>query len=470
MTTYSRCLFLTLSLGGLAGCSHNLYTPPQSQVAPLWSSVSSSHEHKLQDLTQWWAQFNDPVLSRLIEQAQQNSPDLLKAWARIEQARASLTTSKAGLLPSLTGSGNAKRSKDGGQINNQRSGSLDASWEIDLFGRIKNQSEAAIARVEARQEDWHDARISLAAEVADDYVQYHSCQTLVAIYQHELSSMQKTEHATAQMVKAGFTAPMDGALTRANLASTQMTLFNQQKQCDVLIKTLVQVTGIQENDLRPLLDQGKARLPVPRLFAVSSMPIEVIQQRPDLAALEREVYATYAEIGVAQADRYPRLSLTGAISTAVTAGISASTWSFGPALSLPIFDAGQKKAAVNSAKASYIAAVADYQSGVRKVVSEVEQTLVQLNSIAAQEQASKTSVKEYENYFQSLNLSWKAGKTNLLDLESARRSSLSAQVSQIELQTSRLQQWIALYKAVGGGWQKNTAVTQSNRLLNDPNL
>jgi NodT family efflux transporter outer membrane factor (OMF) lipoprotein len=283
--------------------------------------------------------------------------------------------------------------------------------------------------------------------------------------------MQKTEQANSQMVKAGFTAPMDGALSRANLASTQMNLVNQQKQCDLLVKTLVQVTGMQETALRPLLNSGKSKsLPKPALFNVSDVPAQMLQHRPDIAALEREVYATYAEIGSAQADRYPSLSLTGVISTVLTGGTSAASWSFGPALSLPIFDAGQKKAAVESAKATYVSAIADYQSGVRSAVSEVEQALVQLNSIAAQEQASENSVREYENYFNALQLSWKAGNTNLLDLESARRSALSAQMSQIELQTSRVQQWIALYKAMGGGWQKNAVVTQPETSLKDINF
>lgn len=454
-----------------AGCMHySSYQPPHSQTTSVWSQNTPNSNHKVDDLTQWWSQFNDPVLGQLIETAQDNSPNLLKAWAKIEQARATLTTSKASLFPSLTGSASAKRAKDG-QVSNQGTGSLDASWEIDLFGKIRKQNEAAQSRIEARQDDWHDARISLAAEVADDYVQYRSCELLVAVYQNELQSMQKTEQANSQMVKAGFTAPMDGALSRANLASTQMNLLNQQKQCDLLVKTLVQVTGMQETALRPLLNSGKSKsLPKPALFNVSDVPAQMLQHRPDIAALEREVYATYAEIGSAQADRYPSLSLTGVISTVLTGGTSAASWSFGPALSLPIFDAGQKKAAVESAKATYVSAIADYQSGVRSAVSEVEQALVQLNSIAAQEQASENSVREYENYFNALQLSWKAGNTNLLDLESARRSSLSAQMSQIELQTSRVQQWIALYKAMGGGWQKNAVVTQPETSLKDINF
>lgn len=459
---------LALMLASLSGCiSQAPYQSPQVRISPHWETPTVSSATKMNDLTQWWAQFNDPVLSQMIQQAQENSPTLLKAWAKIEQARASYASSRSSLFPSLTGSGSATRAKDG-QISNQRSGSLDASWEIDLFGKLRSASRAEASRVEEQQANWHDSRVSLAAEVADDYVQYRSCEMLLQTYQHELSSMQKTEQATALMVKAGFTAPSDGALARANLASTQLSLLSQQKQCDLLVKSLVEVTGIQETELRSLLDRQKTKaLPVPALFDVSSIPTNMLRNRPDIAASEREVYATYAEIAEAQADRYPSLSLSGSISASITSGVSSSAWSFGPSLSIPIFDAGKKKAALNSARAAYVAAVADYQSQVKSAVSEVEQALVQLDSIAKQEQSSETSVQENQRYVQALYSSWKAGNTNLLDLESARRTALSAQLDQISLQTTRVQEWIALYKAVGGGWQQNLEINRPDKLLKD---
>jgi multidrug efflux system outer membrane protein len=430
--------------------------------APLDWHAPLPHEGNVSAIGDWWQRFDDPLLEQLIATAEVDSPSLTKASANIEKARSALSSAKAGGLPLLTAGSSASRSKQQAQdgtavITESRSGGLDASWELDLFGKARRSSEAAQARMEARISDWHDARVSLAAEVADTYVQYRACGLLVDAYERELGSMLQTEQATASLVEAGFRARSEGSLARASSASTRSTLVSQRGQCELLIKSLVSLTGTDETWLRALLESGGTKLPRPAELIVQSVPAQVLRQRPDLASLERELAAASAEIGVAQADLYPSLSLSGSITVSASDLVSSATsWSFGPSLSIPIFDGGKRRAAVTSARAGYTAALADYRQGVRTVVKEVEQALVNLDSAGRRAEDAALAAQEYRSYFQASQANWRAGRDSLLTLEEARRSALSAEIQQITLQRDRVAYWIALYKALGGGWQSSS--------------
>jgi multidrug efflux system outer membrane protein len=468
------CALALLVLGlAQSGCAVGPdYRAPAPSVAAKWHAVLP-HEGSIGSMAGWWNQFDDPVLGSLIAQAEADSPNLDKAWANIEKARATLTTARASGLPSLSGSGSLSRGKQqltqgsSPVLATSRSADLDASWELDLFGKVRRNAQAAQARVEARVDDWHDARVSLAAEVADTYVQYRACGLLAEAYERELASMTETEKATAVAVRAGFTAPSDGALARASVASTTSTLLSQRAECELLVKTLVNLTGSDEGELRAVLAPGGAKVPQPAALAVRSVPAAALRQRPDLASSERELAATSAEIGVAVADLYPSLSLSGSITVSASSLSSpVTTWSLGPSLSVPLFDGGKRRAAVHSAQASYKSALASYRQSVRDVVKEIEQALVRLDSTAQRADQAEQAALEYRRYFEATEVNWRAGGASLLTLEEARRSALSAQIDQITLQRSRVQYWIALYKALGGGWQPDAPALASRRTNN----
>lgn len=433
------------------------YSGPGTAAPAAWQSVLP-HEGKAGAMRDWWQQFNDPAVAQLIAFAEADSPSLAKAWAGIEKARATLSTARSGGLPSVDGSASLTRSRQqsvpgAATTGTTRSTGLDAAWEIDLFAKVRRNTEAADARADARVADWHDARISLAAEVADTYVRYRACVLLADAYQRELVSTAATEKATAAAVRLGFSALADGALAHASLASASSTLLSQRAQCDLLVKSLVELTGQEEPALRALLAGGSG-IPAPAGLAVESVPTNALRQRPDLASLERELAASSAEIGVAQADLYPSLSLSGSISVSAAAGASSFTgWSVGPALSIPIFDAGRRRAAVDTARAGYQAALAGYRQGLRTAVKEVEQALVNLDSTARRTEEAEQAADGYRRYFRATEANWRAGSESLLTLEEARRSALSAEINVITLQRDRVEHWIALYKAFGGGWQ-----------------
>ncbi|OZI71557.1 efflux transporter outer membrane subunit [Bordetella genomosp. 12] len=442
------------------------YRAPDAAAPATWEAPMP-HGGREVSLRNWWGQFNDKTLDALIAAAMNDSPTLDQAWANIESARANVDTARSGLSPTVDANASLLRARQrqGEEVDTlttTRSAGFDASWEIDLFGKIRRKAQAADARLQARVGDWHQARVSLAAEVADDYVQYRGCQLLGGAYEQELASMQKTMAATTASVDAGFTSPANGALARASLASTRASLQAQRAECQLLVKSLVALTGLPETDLRRQLDpQGSPPpgLPVPAAFTLDALPADVLRQRPDIAALERDLAATSASIGAAQADLYPSLTLSGSISLSASQLASgAASWSFGPALSLPFLDGGARRAAVASAQADYQSALAQYRQGVRTAIKEVEQALVQLDGAASRATFAAEAARDYRSFEQATEVQWQAGGASLLDLEEARRSALNADIEHITLLRNQVQYWIALYKAAGGGWTADAVV------------
>jgi len=163
---------------------------------------------------------------------------------------------------------------------------------------------------------------------------------------------------------------------------------------------------------------------------------------------------------VAEASRWPSLSLTGSIAVSHVAGVATTPWSLAPALSLPLFNAGSSAAKVDSARADYDSALASYKSNVRTAVKEVEQALVNLDSAARREGDARTSAIQYRSYFRASEINWQSGRIGLLDLEIARRTAISAEISLIDVNQTRVDQWITLYKALGGSWQSAAETSQ----------
>lgn len=461
----SRALRYPALLGAalLAGCTMGPnYQRPQiatssSWVAPVPKAVGAS------TLAGWWQRFDDPVLLRLQEQAAASSPTLDQAVARILQARATLDTNRAQGAPSLNAGASyteaGQRMSTGGQSVQFVAGgfqpSADASWTLDLFGKIRRNNQAARARIAARGYDLADAQIALAAEVADDYVQYRGCEQLADLYDQQAQSQGETARLTRISQQAGFTAPADAELTDASAASVRASYTDQVAQCDLLVKSLTSLTGADEAALRATLAPGKAKLPMPAMLSVTSLPADLVRQRPDIASSERELAASSAEIGAATADLYPSLSLSGSISS----GSGLTQWSFGPSLSVPILDGGKARAGVRSARAAYDLQFATYRESVRTGILEVEQALVRLQSARARDADLARSAQGYTASFTAIDRQRQVGSVSMIDRESARRNALDAQRTLVSLRLTQVRELISLYTALGGGWDAATAST-----------
>lgn len=442
------------------------YQVPAAPTASQWQAALP-HAGQVEALQNWWSQFNDPVLSRLLQAADETSPTLAQAAALIEQARAALGTAEVRSSPTINGRGAIMRS--GGNVQEQTASSvaIDAAWEIDLFGSVRRRTEAANAQLQSRQANWHDARISLAAEVASQYVSLRGCEQLLDAHAANAVSLAQTARLSALMVQAGVSAPVDGELTKAAAANGESIRVAQQAQCDLTTKTLVTLTGLAEPELRAALQgERRSQLPRPASLQVTAMPAVWVSQRPDLRALERTLATASANMGVAAADRYPRLSISGSLSVLSLTKSSGTTtsqpWSFGPSLSLPLLDGGAGDANERNAAAQYAQALAAYESGVRRAVEEVERALINLDSVAKRDANAQIAAQGFANVLKSTEAKWQAGATNAPTLELARRDAINAQIASLTLKRDQVLQWIALYKALGGGWSVEMPTVQAN--------
>ena len=476
---------IALALGGCA-----LSAPPAkvATAAPQQWQAPLPHNGSVTDLNNWWQHQGDPLLVQLIAAAQSASPSLAAARSRIVQSRAERVAAGAALAPALDLAGSIARQNQQSSIPTGTTSqiALQASWELDVFGAGRAARNAAQARYDIASAGWHEARVSVAAETANQYYALRACQQLLLVAVQDAGSRAYTARLSELSSKAGFLSPSDAALARASAADGRSRATAQRAACDIGIKALVALTAMPEPELRSQLaagtiaaGQGTAGAPVAATatasgtalasapaIAIEALPAQTLSQRPDVYSAEREVAAASYEVGGAQAQRYPRLALSGSVGAANfrTGGENTQldTWTIGPlSVSVPIFDAGRRRANVDAAQARYELAVSQYQGSVRNAVREVEQALVTLNSTSERAADAETALQGYRVAFTATEDRYKNGLASLLDLEDARRTRLAAENTVVNLQQERSSAWVALYRAAGGGW--TNPVTTNNQ-------
>jgi NodT family efflux transporter outer membrane factor (OMF) lipoprotein len=468
-----KLLRLSAALPGLllllAGCA--VPRPPASAdvaTAARWYAPLP-HGGSLADLRQWWQQFGDPVLLDLVEAAQSVSPDVATAGRRIAEARANRIAAGAARLPGVDATVSAQRgnavggatptvgAQGGLPVATLLQSGAQVSWEADLFGGLAARTDAARERLAGAEAGWHDARVAVAADTATSYVDFRTCERQLLVTQNDARSRAETARLTGLSADAGFTAPAVAAQARASAADAAQRVTQQQAQCDLDLKALVALSGLPEPELRDRLSRPWTEPTGLAREALPSVPAALLEQRPDIFQAEREVAATSAEVGAAHADRFPRLSLTGNIANLLLRsggqGVQVQTWSIGPvSLSVPVFDAGRLAAAEQAAGARYEEARALYEARVRQAVREVEAALVNLESARSRGEDARTAVEGYRASFAGTESLYRSGLASLIELEDQRRVLLAAQTTLVTLQRDRLAAWIALYRALGGGW------------------
>lgn len=461
-TRLTAAVALTLVLGGCITLGPD-YDEKTATVVPnqpdVWTQALP-HGGATHVMTDWWAQFNDPLLVELIVSAQSQSNTMAQATLRIAQARALLVTANAAATPVVNASAAASRGTlvVGGPLilNTSSQAQLQAGWEIDLFGGLARGSEAARARLQSQVAGWHDARISVAADTANLYTNFRGCQQLLRIATSDAASRAQTSALTGQLVQAGFQSPANYALARASAAEAEGRLAAQRAECDQIANALVALTGMAAGDLRQRLFSQTATLPVPGQLAVQKVPAQMLAQRPDVAMAERDLAAASADIGVREADRFPRLSISGNIGPLAfntsDGSLNATSWVIGPTLTMPIFDGGRRAANVETARIAYEAAEISFRTQVRRAVREVEDALVKLDSMKTRVTDAQTASDGYREALTAAETRYKSGFASLLDLEETRRLSFNADNILATTRREHVNAWIALYRAVGGGW------------------
>lgn len=469
LSSASRLLPLGLALL-LSACA--LTRPPARTEAPVPARWQAPLPHGGQPaaLADWWRAAGDPLLAELVDAAQAASPTLASAATRIAEARTARVQAGAASLPALdgqlglsrgnqlSGGGGAGGSASAPTFTTAQAG-LQASWELDLFGGLAAGREAADARLAASTAQWHEARVSVAAETANAYAAERACRRQLTVASDDAASRAESARLAQLSAQAGFTAPAEAALARAGAADASARLTQQRTQCAMQVKALVALTGWDEPTLQTRLAAAPGELALPALGPVAEVPAQALAQRPDVYAAELQVAAASAEVGAAEARRYPRLGLSGSITAAHVRGAGVSqnlqTWSIGPlSLSLPLFDAGVRAADADAARARYAESAVQYRARVRQAVREVEEALLALADTAERAGSADEAVRQYQASFDAVQARREAGLASQFELEDARRTLFAAQTARVALQRERDQSFVALYRALGGGWQR----------------
>lgn len=454
--TLPRNLTLAAAALVLAGCA--MTTPPASVAPPApaqWQAVAAT-SGPAADLRQWWSGWDDAALMQLIDAAQQASPSVSAALTRIAQARAAQVDAGAALLPVADASLAASRGNtQGGAPVTQGSAGLVVAWEIDLWGRNAANARAAGERALGAQADWHDARTAVAAEVGRQYINAIACRYSLAISDNDARSRTEVARLTRLKADAGLEAPAAAALAEGSAALGRNEATQIRARCDQDVKALVALTALQEPAVRAMLAQAMEKSPPRPPVPPLALPAAVLAQRPDVFAASRQVSAASADVGSAEAARYPTLVLSGQVGRLSLRGnATADSWSIGPlTLVAPIFDGGRRAAGAELTRVQYDDAVNRYRAVVRNAVREVEQALVAVQSADERREDARKAAQGYRAALQAAQQRQAAGLGTLLELEDVRRTTLAAELALVNLQRDERLALIDLYRAAGGGWQ-----------------
>jgi NodT family efflux transporter outer membrane factor (OMF) lipoprotein len=476
----------------LGGCSVGpRYSPPTIPVPPSFSGGSSAPSP---DMSDWWRAFDDPVLSDLVTRALASNLDVRQAVARIEQAReqeritrggqgpqvnasaqgSQTTLSKNSLPSALAGlfSGGSGQSSSGtgiglpGETFSIYQLGFDASWELDLFGGEGRANEANRAQTEAAVWSARDADVTLTAEVANTYEQYRALQRRLVLADATLAG--DREAIALAKARASNGLDDDASLRQQTRAAEQAAAERADlaAQADVRIHALGTLLALAPNDLAAELSQPPARAPV-LVDVPAGLPSELLQRRPDLRAAERRAAAATAEVGVATADLYPKISLTGALALASRSlSTILETQSLqdnvSGAVSIPVFNRGRLRATVRQRQSQADEAALAYRKSVLTALQDVEDALTRLradrlrlsdlraSAVAAQDQADSAAVR-YRN-----------GLTPAADVLAARQTWRTDADAEAQAEASAAQDMVALYKALGGGWDERRSSNQGD--------
>jgi multidrug efflux system outer membrane protein len=453
-TLVAACLILVL--GGCSTLAPERRAADTVAVPAAWSTVDVLAASGNSSLAQWWLRFDDPLLSRLVSQSLSANTSVKSAQGALRQARALRDVAAAALLPVGAASASGQRSRGGGHTANAFAAGLDASWEVDIFGVNRSGLNASEATLRASAASLGDVQVSIAAEVALDYISLRSAQALLAIAQRNLVSQRETLQITNWRLQAGLVTWLESEQARTLVEQIAAQLPPLQTSIEQLRHALAVLGGQAPAALSLLLAVG----PVPQAAddLALSIPAETLRQRPDVRAAEHQVSAAAAYVEQAQAARLPNFSLGGSL------GLSALTWgALGNGASvvggllagvtLPVFDGGARRAQVRAQQAAFDQAVVAYQAVVLGALKDVEDALVALrgdrarlvnlqNAAEAAGNAALLARQRYGSGLIDFQVVLETQRTQLITQE--RVASVSAEISSDH---------VRLYKALGGGWQ-----------------
>ncbi len=418
-------------------------------------------------LSQWWQQFNDSKLNSLLQQAQSQNLSLRESYERVVQARANVCLQSGQLNPNgnLTADYSyRKNSQNARQFVGQNAGAFnlfelgaDASWEIDLFGKIRRSIEAADAELAFEQQDYEFIRQTLFADIVSSYLNIRLLQSQVRLIEDSLSTQTETLNLVSQRMEAGVSTELDRTQTESFQHRTNALLALIRQQVEIEFNNLGLLLG-QAPDIALREFVGLAPLPAMPPIPHMGLPAELLRRRPDVMRQEMAVRAASARIGIAEADLYPQLSLLGTIavrSTNIsglfeTAGLD---FDIGPSFSWNIFHFGRIFNNIEIQQALLRQSIARYQDTVLSAVREVEDAIVNHQGNVDQFEAFNRAAAADEKSVQLSLERYRAGKANFQRVLDAQQQLLNDQRQGFVAQTAAITQLVRLYRALGGGWE-----------------
>ena len=449
-------LALALALAGCMSLAPK-YERPAAPVAASFPELAPSAATGAAASSIAWQQFfADARLKQLIELALANNRDLRVAILNIEQARAQYQIRRADTLPSVgIGASGSRATESEDSIRSTYSAGLVVSaFELDLFGRVRSLSDAALAQFLATEEARKATHISLVASVANAHLQLLADEELLALTQKTLDARLESLKLVQLKYDNGVVSKLDLQQSLSLVDSARVTLAQQQRlrAQDTNLLTLLVGQTIPEA-LAPgatLAETMLGELP-------GGLPSDLLAVRPDIRAAEQQLIAANANIGAARANFFPRISLTGSagsVSSELSGLFKSGSfgWSFAPQMVLPIFDYGRNSATLGSAKAGREIAVAQYEKSIQTAFREVADGLAGQATYSEQLRAQRAVAAAEAERFNLSDLRYRSGASSYLDLLDAQRSLFVAQQAAVQANLQRLQNQVTLYRVLGGGW------------------
>jgi NodT family efflux transporter outer membrane factor (OMF) lipoprotein len=488
----------------LAGCTVGPnFTKPDAKLPAAWcgthcqpQNVGASQVTPDPINTAWWTSFNDPELVKLENQVANANLDLKVASLRLAESRAERSITAADEYPTVNGnasytreraSSNGVMSLDGSTSSATNAATLangtgsgvsnlpthgkgssnspfnvfqagfDASWELDLWGRVRREVEAADASVQAQADARRDLLMTTMAEVARDYIQLRGTQTDYQITLNNLNAAKDIERVTRERYQHGLATQLDVVQASAQVKTENALLPQIAQQEDETINRLSFLLGQAPGALRAELETAQAVPPTPPTVPLG-IPSDLARRRPDIRQAENNLHQATAEIGVAKADFYPTITLSGSAGLQSLQSGQLGNWGsrqfgFGPSLSVPIFEGGRLKATLNLRKEQQQEAAINYQRTVLSAWHEIDNSLTQYSSQQSRHDELKAAVDDDQNALKLAKAQYTAGTGSFLQVLDAERTLLSAQQDLTDNTTQISTTLVSLYKALGGGWE-----------------
>jgi NodT family efflux transporter outer membrane factor (OMF) lipoprotein len=445
-----RSLFVVLAGSGLvSGCVVGPdYTPPQADLPGAFHAPLPVADGEAQPV--WWQGFDDPELARLIALALDDNLDIALARARLDEADALVTRAQAGLAPSLDASASAVLSGDGSDESSAGLG-LGLSYMPDLFGGQRRRIEQAEATRQAREFALADARRLTAAAIAGRYIEWQRSRARLALLETSLDLQRQTLDIVERRAEAGLSADLDVQRAASDLARTRAERGSLDVVRAAALHDLAVLTG-QIPGEASLSGADTAAIPHLSRMPLDALPADLLRQRPDLQAAERQLAAASAAVGIAEADLYPSLSLPGSITADLGSAdrlVSSVMARLGASLTVPLTDGGARRAGIEAAEARLDQARLSYRAVLLNALAEVETALVQLQAVDAQVVELETAVTASEQAFEQLNALYREGLASFIDILDAQRTLISSREAQLDARADQTAALVDLYRVLG---------------------